>query len=258
MNLLNFHDNHHRMQFGLGPMNWTKNKPLSWYPADTEERFDLHWSKSNTRKILIEHNWTKENITYKSNDFGFRMNKNINEIKIGECDFYLGCSHTFGIGLNLEDTWGWKLSQKKGLEFINLGWPAGSIEAQYRLLRCWAEKLRPKRAFTLGAYLSRREILRHDGSAECIGPWFKNGPMYTVYERLSNDNEITISMLRTLDAMKSVCFQNNIELYTIADDMRNEIFSETDNNTARDLIHFGCNWHSRIANIPDSSWKRLA
>jgi hypothetical protein len=260
MQLPKFNDRDHRIKFGLGPMHWAdKNKPLMWYPADTEEKFDKHWSNPQQRELLIKYGWTKDSILYKRNDLGFRMYEDMSNIKQRECDFYLGCSHTFGIGLNLEDTWGWKLSQKKGLTFVNLGWPGGSIESQYRILRSWAEKLKPKRAFTLGTYLGRREILRPDGAAERIGPWIKDGPLQIVYDRINNKNEIFISALRTLDAMRFTCIHYNIEFYTLKDSIRNEILPFDENDmTARDLLHFSPNWHSRVANVPDSYWERLA
>lgn len=260
MHLPKYNDRQHRVKFGQGPMHWIERKPLSWYPCDTEELFDSNWNNPKTRKILIDNNWTKDSITYKSNDFGFRMPKNISEIEIGRCDFYLGCSHTFGIGLNLEDTWGWKLSQKRGLDFVNLGYPGGSIESQYRMLRSWAKFLQPKRAFTLGTYPGRREILRYDGVAERVGRWIKDGPLHIVFDRLCNDNEMLISTLRTIDAMKAVCLENNIELYSIDDKFRYDILPFNVNEKekiARDLIHYGPQWHSRIADIPDSYWERL-
>ena len=43
----------------------------------------------------------------------------------------IGCSYTYGVGLNYEDTWSSKLANTLGLEHINLSFPGTSIEYQY-------------------------------------------------------------------------------------------------------------------------------
>jgi hypothetical protein len=251
------HRNHKK--FGFGPMHWVdKNKTLLWYPSDTEEKFDNHWTNPRQKELLIKSGWGKTSITYKRNDAAFRMNLDMINIIPGECDFYLGCSHTFGVGINLEDTWGWKLSQKKGLTFVNLGCPGGSFETQYRMLVSWAGVLKPRRAFTLGSYEGRREILHPDGVAEQFGSWVSHEPQYTMYRRMSNENEELISSLRTLDAMRAVCIRHSIELYTIDRNIRNDVLRiGPKDKMARDLIHYSPDWHSRIAELPDIRWERL-
>tara|TARA_Y100001970_G_scaffold252441_1_gene326251 strand:- start:2248 stop:2904 length:657 start_codon:yes stop_codon:yes gene_type:complete len=43
----------------------------------------------------------------------------------------VGCSYTYGVGLNYKDVWCNKLAQTLGLEHINLSFPGTSIEYQY-------------------------------------------------------------------------------------------------------------------------------
>ncbi len=122
------HDIHH--EYGIGPMlGW---ESLNWYPRDDEETFNKNWDNQKTRDILIQCGWTKTSIKYNSNRQGFRMNVDLNEVVPGICDFYLGCSMTFGIGVNLEDTWQIKMSNRLGILGLNFGIPGGSIESGYR------------------------------------------------------------------------------------------------------------------------------
>lgn len=241
------------VKLSLGPLK--PNTTQYWYPRDTEEIYDSHLNNPVKRKILIEMNWAKDSINYISNDAGFRMDINMTDITSGECDFYLGCSHTFGIGLNLEDTWCWKMSKHRNLPCVNLGWPGGGIEAQYRVLKCWANILKPKRAYTLGYYSGRRELLSEKGP-NTLGHWLADNRK-NLYEMMINKDELLISSLRAFDAMRMVCIENNIELYSIIDfNYRRRIMEH--NGLARDLMHNSPDWHSRIANFPDSAWERLA
>ncbi len=113
-------------KLGHGPLDETKNR--KWYGSDTEELFKQNMSARKTKKILTDLEWDNESITYRPNDMGFRMDNSFKSIIPGSCDFYLGCSITFGIGLNLEDTWAWKMSQRLDRTMVNLSAPGGSME----------------------------------------------------------------------------------------------------------------------------------
>jgi hypothetical protein len=243
-------------RFGFGPLiHYKLGKPIYWFQNDNEETFNSNWQNTKTRAKLEALNWSKDSIEYRRNDAGFRMDINMSDIIPGECDFYLGCSHTFGTGINLEDTWCWKMSLKKGLPCVNLGWSGGGIEVQYRLLKSWAEILRPKKAYTLGFFMGRREILVGNKQTYALGHWNTNG-FLKLYETVSNEDENIISAIRSFDAMRSVCMDYDIELYTPTN--RGGVYINNYDANARDLMHNSPSWHSAIANMPDNLWERLA
>jgi predicted nucleic acid-binding protein len=257
MKLIIYDEDIHHKEFCTGPL-----MPLttaSWAQSDTEKLFDENWKNPDTKTKLIKYGWDKHNIQYKSNDFGFRMNTNFMDIIPGECDFYLGCSITFGTGLNLEDTWAWKLSEKTGRICINLGWNGAGIETQYRLLRAWAKKLKPRCAYTLGYFNGRRELLASKDNIHILSIWASDSkPWRETYLRLTTEHELMISRIRAFDAMRAVCMDHNIELYTLNNLYRKEIFDITDSDrAARDLLHFGCSWHTQISDLPKTYWQRL-
>jgi len=248
------HEIHHG--YGIGPIaGWQSS---DWCPMDTEQRFNENWA---TKRVLLEkYGWTKTSIKYNSNRQGFRMDVDLNEIESGMHDFYLGCSMTFGIGVNGKDTWPEKMMKRMNRPGLNFGVGGGSIETQYRVLRCWAPLLKPKRVYTLGTYLGRRELLEDDVPKSIGSPnrtWrnFVEDPRHELYWQ----SEIQISHIRAYDAMRAVCMDYGAELYSIRDDRRKEIFRSLPGwHEGRDLAHPGPIWHSHVANLPDDCWERLA
>ncbi len=239
---------------GHGPMD--NNVIRRWFASDNSESF------IKNEPMLEKLGWNIDSIQYRSNDMGFRMDQDMSDISPGSCDFYLGCSLTIGVGLNLEDTWGWLMSQKSGRSMVNLSAPGGSLEHQYRYLKCWARALRPRKAYTIGAYYGRREILNDKTHGCALGSWLikeSESTMKNTYIAVSSERELQISWLRSFDAMRAVCIDNDIELYCLNMMARRDLFEDTtDHQCARDLVHHGSGWHKRIAELPDTVWERFA
>lgn len=257
MQFIRFNQEDDHIRFGSGPCKSNHIETWSDSSSDTEARFDENWADPQRREQLIQAGWTKDNVVYRTNDRGFRMDVDLKDIKPRCGNMYLGCSIPFGVGLNLEDTWPWKLNQRIGGDYINLAWPGGGIESQYRLLKAWAHILRPLRIYTIGAYTTRREIIRRRRISR-LGPWSK-GEDLTLYQFLiEHPDEERITFLRNLDAIKAVCIENQIELYVQSDALMREISVILPNeHLARDLMHQGKDWHSRIADLPFEVWQRL-
>lgn len=111
---------------------------LDFLPADTEERFE-------EGKKTIGPSWYYFNtpITYKINCNGHRS-KNINEIDLENYILYTGCSHTFGIGLELEKTYGFALAKELNCDYYNLAMPGTGIDVlEYNLLMWFAKVKKP-------------------------------------------------------------------------------------------------------------------
>jgi hypothetical protein len=244
--------------YGAGPLSgWLS---LDWCPADSEQKFDENWANPTKRVLLEKYGWTKTSIKYDSNRQGFRMNVDLNEVEPKSHDFYLGCSFTFGIGINAKDTWPEQMIQRNNRPGLNFGFASCSIETQYRLLRYWAPILKPRRVYTLGTFLGRREFLEDDIPIHVGNPgnsWknFVENPKHELFWQ----SEIQISHIRAYDAIRAVCMDYDAELYSICDDKRELLFDSTPGRSeARDLSHPGPIWHHHIANLSDDYWERLA
>lgn len=253
-------------KFGLGPL--PPNSVKNW-AGDREYKLFLEYNKDPIKRDLLNKlSWTENSIKYRGNDYGYRMEEGFSSILGNECVVYLGCSITFGVGLNLEDTWGWKHSHMRGLRYVNLSWPGSGVETFYRMLKVWSSHLNIKKVYTLGSFFGRREILSSTSNSTnwrgdektnvmILGHWYKDTERSILYSQISDEDELKISHIRGWDSIIGICHSNNIELLTLSSNDRKQISKFLDHN-ARDLMHTGPKWHTAIANLPDSAWERLA
>ena len=239
---------------------FSHNEPNSikkWLPCDTEDLFDEHMSKKKTRNLLTAGNWTKDSIEYRFNNYGFRSDDDfdIDDPKPG--NMFLGCSFTDGVGLNIEDVWSYKLNQKFGGAFYNLGQGGTGLDTQYRLFKAWAPVLKPKRAFTLGSFEPRREFISENALLRITD--YNDEKHGAVFFRnyLIHEPEIIISYRRSWDAIKFIAIENNIELYVPTKDIESQACIEAKMNyLGRDLIHPGPAYHDYLVKNFDK-WIRL-
>jgi hypothetical protein len=130
------------------------------YCATDEPSF---WSKHNLKEhpaLALERSKT---YSYKYNDEAFRCDDftNNSEFPI----VFLGCSHTSGVGLELQDVWANVLLEKikdytgKKIPFWNLAVPGSSIDQQALLLEKYIHKLNPRLIFFLVPGMYRRRII---------------------------------------------------------------------------------------------------
>ena len=114
------------------------NSIVNYTTPDNEELFKENLAKYPDNKELLHY---RDNpIKYALNDYGFRTPDNFDNAE-EEGNVFLGCSHTFGIGHYLENTWSWRLNQKIGGKFWNLSAPGTGIGTAARLLGEFKNKL---------------------------------------------------------------------------------------------------------------------
>ena len=273
---MEFHSINTTLKSRIGPLR--PNSIIDWVPSDSKELFLNNLQNPEKRKRLEKLGWTENSIKYQGNDFGFRMDDFTNIID-DECIVYLGCSITFGVGLNLEDTWGWKHWRKhyqdKNFRYVNLSWPGSGADTFYRMLKSWSDILKIKKVYTLGSYFGRREIISHTSKSTesrgsdrtdylIFGNWVINQPSKRydnesklLYCYLSDNEELKVSYARSWDAICGICMRKDIPLFILDKKHESEIKSNFD-CSARDLIHNGPNWHTKLADLPESAWERLA
>lgn len=100
------------------------------------------------------------NVGYKLNSLGYRCDEfNLpSELPI----VFMGCSHTFGLGLPLEDTWAYKTisniraKTNKTIPYWNLARNGSSIDLQFWNLNKHIKQLKPKFIFFLIPAIYRR------------------------------------------------------------------------------------------------------
>jgi hypothetical protein len=99
-----------------------------WFPTDSKEHFDNNCEDKITKSLLEKLNWIDNDIDYCINRQGFRA-KDFDKIDT-KCILFSGCSQTFGIGVNLQDTFSGIVSKHFNRQGINLGIPGYGLDVQ--------------------------------------------------------------------------------------------------------------------------------
>lgn len=101
---------------------------LQWTGSDNQSQYERHCADPVTRQQLAQGGWTDSNVRYELNSEGWRS-YSCAEFDISEpCLIALGCSFTFGTGLNLDQTWSAKVAKQLGLRLVNLGMPGQGLD----------------------------------------------------------------------------------------------------------------------------------
>ena len=139
---------------------------MKWYfYLDTEQNFDANMARDDTRSLLTMNGWTKDSITYELTQevapirggSGYRGSH-----KTGGAMF-LGCSNTFGVGMEYESMWSTIVSEKIGLHQNNFAMPGYSSDACFREVITRIDVRRPEAVFMLAPPDERMEFRTAEG-----------------------------------------------------------------------------------------------
>ena len=90
--------------------------------TDSEEVY-----KQNLKKYGSEWYYAKNPITYNFNRLGYRM-KQLEDIDYDNYYAFFGCSFGVGIGLDLKDTYAYKIAKKANVDYVNASIGGGSVD----------------------------------------------------------------------------------------------------------------------------------
>lgn len=113
------------------------------YLTDSEERY-----QKNLETQPIDWYYRNKQFTYSYNQYGHRS-KNINDIDLDNYILFTGCSHTEGVGLELEKTYPYLVAEKLGCDYYNLGLGGSGIDVIEHNVVQWflTVKKKPKYLF---------------------------------------------------------------------------------------------------------------
>lgn len=246
----------------FGKSRYSANTTELWSDGDSEYKYRNNMKSESSRKLLQDNGWTDKNVKYQYNNYGFRSPDDFDIVNPAPGIMYLGCSVTFGVGMNVEDTWAYKVHQKiaPGSTYYNLAHAGTGIETQYRLLKAWAPKLNIKTVYSIGAFPFRREFIHNTPRAisyNTIASWSDKMPDKQFFQYfLSNDEENDISMIRVYDAIQHLTREYSFE-FNIIDHVTNrkEWYDPTiEKKLARDLHHWGPKMHDGIVRSFNSGY----
>lgn len=206
------------------------NKTLNWLPMDTQERYNQNLKENFD--LLHRFGWIDQQIEYKFNSHGFRTK----EFMDLPSAVFLGCSHTAGVGLPVENTWPYYVSNNINLHCYNLAIGGGSNDLAFRISYYYLEKLKPKIVFLLSPEPARIEILTPNDVLSII-PNDKDQQVGYYYKLfLSNDKNFILNQQKNILGIESLCNRLKIKFVYIDEPYAIETNSL---DLARDLMHKG-------------------
>jgi len=186
----------------LDSQQWSDGFSLNWCPSDNLD----NWNKQ--KHLAKRLGWTDSNVRYRLNEYGYRHQgpfvENRNALVV------LGCSLTFGIGVNYEQTWPYYVAKELGLDCVNLGQPGTGINASYRAAKMWLPIIKPKAVMFYVPNHHRRELWpnpdikekeHYADSVKCIGPW-QTDKYQAYFNEYSSKRETDIWREAYLDSMR--------------------------------------------------------
>jgi hypothetical protein len=212
------------------------NKTIDWLGMDSSDQYIKNLA--NKRAELEKFGWLDKKFNYKFNRYGFRSDEFSQEPSMVS----LGCSHTCGIGIPIENSWTSILSNKLNLKNFNLGIGASSNDTAFRMAYHWLPQLKPRVVVYLSPFCYRFEY--HSISViNNYGPWSDD----QIWKKwISDDTNSQMNFLKNTLAIENICNSLGIKLIHVE-------YSNLDKlgvckyDLARDLIHPGINSNQIIA-----------
>lgn len=202
-------------------------KTFNWFPLDSEERYNEN-IKNNLNK-LQEFDWVDSTFTYKFNSHGFRCDEFTEDPGI----MFLGCSHTIGIGLPLENNWPTLVSNELNLKMINLGIGGSGADTAFRLANHYITQLQPKIVIYLESLPARLSLITQRTIHDFLPSIYPKEFEQFFLEWINFEENLTLNLLKHNLAIDSLCSKHNIKYIH----MPLASFEHLDN--ARDLMHYG-------------------
>lgn len=239
-----------------------------WCGSDSEENYE----KQRNHKLQI---YGPEDITYKPNSHGYRCE---------EFDFkqnpksivYIGCSHTVGVGLPIEDTWSFQIHKLicghcgYDFKYYNLSKPSVSNDYISRMA-FHAKKLNPFLVIIMFTHIERRET-NDNGKMVDFYPGIVHHNRDKKFRKMVTLNDVGDDVYNLIKNYNSVsshlsdipwCFfsAGSFELnklvkntYFYEDERYINFYIDWGKDFARDILHAGPKVNSGIV---DNIWKRL-
>jgi hypothetical protein len=224
------------------------NKVLKFSGGDEENTF-----LENLKKMPEDWYYRNKIITYTYNDHGHRC-KNINEIDFDNYILFVGCSHTEGVGVELENTYCNVVAKHLNLDYYNIALGASGLDVLEHNVSLWFRRFHKKPRYLIIQWPDHSRFCITDYNVEHISP--KGSWNLGEYEKkfVAGSEILGFNSARKLLCRKliSSCLQQDIKLITISfsalsqygyDDL---IWRCVD--YARDLSHSGIKSHLEIAN----------
>jgi len=210
-----------------------------WNGLDTFELYQKNLAERY--EDLKQYGWIDKQIVYEFNSHGFRADQfNTTQASLVS----LGCSHTFGVGCNIENTWAHLVSSALNLKNFNLGVGGSSNDTAFRLAQYWIPKLNPRIVVFLSTEKTRFELHNATDQIQDLSVWNKFSNTDQFYQHwITNEINCAMNYSKNYLAIKQLCVGQGIKF--VHENFDNFVLLNVDR--ARDLQHFGSKTNRRFA-----------
>lgn len=224
-----------------------------WIPTDSYNTYRLHLKSRHND--LSNNGWIDAYFTYKFNSHGFRCDEFSDKPSI----VFLGCSHTFGVGLPIYETWPYIVSKSLNLECYNLGIPGGANDTSFRLAYYWLKRIKPDLVILCQINSARLELIQDNEIVRLNQSALARPDAKQVYKDfykcwLSTECNLELNKEKNILAITQICANLNIDL-EIFD---SSFFVDSKVDLARDLMHAGTVTNKNFSDYVLSNLKKGA
>ena len=202
---------------------------------DSVDNWRANMQDPKNYQFFKDQQWDTETaITYQFNSHGFRC------AEFDDSPVYLsiGCSFTEGVGLPIEQTWTWKLSELMGHTVLNLGVGGSSLDTCFRLIDYYIDALNVLGIFILEPPESRFEIFEFNQQPVTLMP---RSDLMSDNRKLLYQNWACCEMNSYYNIQKNrLAIQSRCAKIPLISLNHSIQWGHSNNKTpARDLQHFG-------------------
>lgn len=225
------------------------NVTLKFMSSDTEQLF-----ARNVKGQKEDWIYKSCQIDYNINELGHRC-KSLSNLNLENYILFLGCSNTMGIGLPLEQSFPYIVSQTLNCDYYNCSVAGTGIDViEYNLL-IWLSQIKKKPKKIIIQYPDHSRFISKNIKLENLLPY---GP----WETEKNITKFLINAERTYHNHARKFYIENLVKHVVSDDIQvikiqQSALKHYDTNAlfwirgdkARDLIHPGVKSHESIAKL---------
>lgn len=236
------------MQFNEGFIGYSEDAAYENFSgADSKELFE-----TNLRSQPIDWYYRRADIIYQRNTFGHRC-KNLNEINLDNYILFTGCSHTEGIGVELEKTHAYQVAEQIGCDYYNLAVGGTGVDVIAHNLSVWFATVhnKPKALVVQWPALTRFVTQGNFGKLRLLGAW-SGGEDESKFlyhaenlDYFNTKKKIANALINQISKTTKVI---HVSMCAEVSDFGEEYIRGVRLDFARDLSHFGIKSHTKIAN----------
>ena len=197
-----------------------KNKPDDWYYKDKE-------------------------ITYSFNNLGHRS-KNIEDVDLDNYILFTGCSHTAGVGLELDKTYAQIVAKKLNCDYYNLAVSGSGLDIMMHNLSIWLHTIKKQPKYIILQWPDTSRFLSYEeGAFHSRGLWEKDPNIlnFILAADTTNNSNAKLELAKLYVSTIPNVTTININ-YNNNDDILFEMY-----DLARDGLHFGIESNRILADL---------